>query len=117
MAGIIEVDARGGPAARFVERAVCGLREEYVKAGIKIRSLVLDSVPPVPQVVVGIITPVPPPLIVRLIDTILKAKADVQKEFPNTDVNVFITHQEGRRRFSLPGEREKCEAYFASLPS
>jgi len=117
MAGIIEVDARGGPPARFIERAVCSLREEYVTAGIKIRSLVLETVPPVPQVVVGIITPVPPPYVVRLIDTLLKAKADVQNEFPGTDVVIFITHQEGRKRFSLPGEREKCEAYFSSLPS
>ena len=117
MAGFIEVDSRGGAAARFIENAIYTLRDEYASAGIKIRSLVLESVPPVPQVVVGIITPVPAPHVVKLIDTILKAKADAEKELENPEVNIFITHQEGNMRFALPEEREKCEVYFASLSS
>ncbi len=117
MPGFIEVDSRGGAAARFIENAIYTLRDEYAEAGIKIRPLVLESVPPVPQVIVGIITPVPSPYIVKLIDTILKALADAQKELQNPQVNIFVTHQESSMRFSLPEDREKCEAYFASLPS
>jgi len=117
MAGIIEVDSRGGPAARFIERAIYTLREEYTKAGIKIRTLVLESVPPVPQVVVGIITPVPASYITKLIDVILKAREDAEKQLDIPQVNIFIAHHEGGMRFRLPEEREKCEAYFASLSS
>ncbi len=116
MAGIIEVDARGGPAARYIEKAIYMLRDDYAKAGIKIRALLLDSVPPVPQIVVGIITPVPTPYISRLIDTLLKARASAEKDLQQR-VNIFITHQEGGIRFRLPEERESCEAYFASLPA
>jgi len=117
MAGIIEVDSRGGAAARFIEKAIYALRDDYAKAGIKIRTLLLESVPPVPQLVVGIITPVPAPHIAKLIDAILKARAEAEKQLPDPQVNIFITHQEGGVRFSLPDEREKCEAYFASLSS
>jgi len=117
MAGFIEVDSRGGPPARFIEKAIYILRDEYAKAGIKIRTLLLESVPPVPQLVIGIITPVPAPYIARLIDTILEAKADAEKQLENSRVNIFITHQEGGMRFALPEEKEKCEDYFTSLSS
>jgi hypothetical protein len=117
MAGFIEVDSRGGPAARYIEKAIYTLRDEFAHAGIKIRTLLLETVPPVPQVVVGIITPVPAPFVVKLMDTILKARADVEKQLPGARVSIFITHQEGRMRFSLPEERERCESYFASLSS
>jgi hypothetical protein len=117
MAGIIEVDSRGGAAARFIEKAIYGLRDEYVKAGIKIRTLLLESVPPVPQVVVGIISPVPAAYIAKLVETILEARERAETALDNPEVNIFITHQEGARRFSLPDEREKCESYFSSLPS
>ena len=117
MAGIIEVDSRGGPAARLIEKAIYTLEDEYAQAGIKIRALLLESVPPIPQVVVGIITPVPAPYIVKLMDVILKATDEAQKELHTPQVNIFITHQEGGMRFRLPEEREKCEAYFASPPS
>jgi len=117
MAGIIEVDSRGGPAAQFIERAIYVLRGEFAKAGIRIRTLRLESVPPVPQIVVGIITPVPASCVVELIDTILKARADAEKELDSSQVNIFITHQEAGARFALPEEREKCEKYFESLSS
>jgi hypothetical protein len=115
MAGIIEVDSRGGPAARFIEKAIYTLRDEFAAAGIKIRTLLLETVPPVPQVVVGIITPVPAACVVKLIDTILKAQRDAQKELQSPHVSIFVTHQEAGMRFRLPEEREKCESYFASL--
>jgi hypothetical protein len=117
MVGFIEVDSRGGDAARFIERAIYTLRDEYAEAGIKIRTLVLESVPPVPQVVVGVITPVPDPYIGKLIDTIVEARAAAEKQLQNPQVNIFITHQEGGKRFRIPEEREQCEAYFASLSS
>lgn len=117
MAGFIEVDSRGGGAARFIEKAIYTLRDEYAKAGVKIRTLLLESVPSIPQVVVGIITPVPAPHIVKLIDTIVKARADAKKKLEDPQVNIFMTHQEGGMRFTLPEEREKCEAYFSSLSS
>jgi hypothetical protein len=115
MAGIIEVDSRGGPPARFIEKSIYALRDEYAKAGIKIRTLLLESVPPSPQVVIGIITPVPPELIVKLIDIVLKAQADLEKLPQSTPVKIFITHQEGGIRFHIPDDRKKCEKYFASL--
>jgi len=117
MAGIIEVDSRGGGAARLIEKAIYTLRDEYAKSGIKIRTLLLESVPPIPQLVVGIITPVPSSLIVKLVDTILKAKADAEKQLEDPQVSIFITHQEGGKRFSLPEDKEECEEYFASLSS
>jgi hypothetical protein len=117
MAGIIEVDSRGGPAAQFIEKAICTLRDEFARSGLKIRSLRLESIPPVPQIVVGIITPVPPSHIVKLLDTILKARADAEKKLDSPRINIFVTHQEGGVRFTLPDEREKCEKYFESLSS
>ncbi len=117
MAGIIEVDSRGGPAAQFIERAIYTLRDKFAKSGIKIRSLRLESVPPLPQIVVGVITPVPSSHINKLIDTILKAQADAEKKLDSSHVNIFITHQEAGMRFSLPEEREDCEKYFGSLSS
>ena len=117
MAGIIEVDSRGGAVARFIEKAIYTLRDKFAKSGTKIRTLLLESVPPVPQIVIGIITPVPASHITRLIDTILKARSQAEKQLEDARVNIFITHQEGGMRFILPDEREKCEAYFASLSS
>ena len=117
MAGIIEVDSRGGAAARLIEKAIYSLRDKYAKDGIKIRTLLLESVPPVPQIVIGIITPVPASHITKLIDTVLKAKAQAEKQLEDARVNIFITHQEGGMRFIVPDEREKCEAYFTSLSS
>jgi hypothetical protein len=115
MAGIIEVDSRGGPAAQFIEKAIYTLREEYAAAGVKIRTLRLESVPPFPQIVIGVITPVPVALIAKLVDTVLNARKAAEKHFRSAKINVFITHQEGARRFSLPAEKEECEQYFESL--
>ena len=115
MAGIIEVDSRGGPAAQFIEKAIYTLRDEYAAAGVKIRTLRLESVPPVPQIVIGIITPVPATFIAKLVDTVLEASKAAEKQFRPAKINVFITHQEGARRFTLPAEKEECEQYFESL--
>jgi hypothetical protein len=117
MAGIIEVDSRGGPAAQFVEKAIYRLRDEYAGAGVKIRTLRLESVPPFPQVVVGIITPVPAPFIAKLMDTVLEARKAAEKQFKPAKINVFITHQEGGKRFSLPDDKKECQQYFEALSS
>lgn len=117
MAGIIEVDSRGGPAAQLVEKAIYTLRDEYAAGGVKIRALRLESVPPFPQVVVGIITPLPQPFIAKLVDTILEARKAADKQFKPAKINVFITHQEGAKRFILPDDKKECLQYFEALSS